>query len=398
MYAELPTAETSLSATRSGSDQAEFHTPVLRLKSFRDIPLADVEVVLPGLKAERMKSADVVKLVVILLAGIATAVYSFLSSRAETRSGQYVLIYSTLFGLLALRAFQTWRSVVNSKYEMNEFIRTTLYHRSQDSQRGVLLSIINSIAQHELRETITAYLLMRSHGRQLGVATHGVNATARKQGDGAISDTPDAGACSGLIDACVSCGSLPYEAVGEGNHEVACSRVLSTSEVASAAACALDDGSVSLAESEQLCLDFFRTEFSALVDVHVEDALARLERLGLVGKTNGFQHTNRHHACSTAKQSGEHEPARPDFQNYVAVPIPAAVTSLRSIWGTKLGAGNGPEHTCAGRNAPTLLMLTAPTSMGSSQLRNRMLIHEEHSPADGARGSMSFRSHLKPKD
>jgi hypothetical protein len=60
---------------------------------------------------------------------------------------------------------------------MNEFIRTTLYHRSQDSQRGVLLSVLNSIAQHELRETLALYLLMRAHGRQLGAATHGANSS-----------------------------------------------------------------------------------------------------------------------------------------------------------------------------------------------------------------------------
>jgi len=51
--------------------------PVLRLKSFRDIPIADVEVVLPGIRVDGMKSADIVKLVVILLAGIATAIYSY---------------------------------------------------------------------------------------------------------------------------------------------------------------------------------------------------------------------------------------------------------------------------------------------------------------------------------
>ena len=37
--------------------------PQLRLKSFRDIPIADVEVVFPGLQVDRMKTADIVKLV-----------------------------------------------------------------------------------------------------------------------------------------------------------------------------------------------------------------------------------------------------------------------------------------------------------------------------------------------
>ena len=146
---------------RLSDDQADSsgpERPVLRLKSFRDIPIADVEVVLPGLKVDRMKSADIVKLAIILLAGIATAIYSYVFA---TIGGWTVR--ATLIGLLLLRAFQTWRSLVLAKLTMDDFIRTTLYCRSQDSQRGVLLSILNSIERHEHRETLTLYLLMRHH-------------------------------------------------------------------------------------------------------------------------------------------------------------------------------------------------------------------------------------------
>lgn len=43
---------------------------------------------------------------------------------------------------------------------MDDFIRTTLYHRSQDSQGGVLLSVFNSLEQHEHRECLLHYLLL----------------------------------------------------------------------------------------------------------------------------------------------------------------------------------------------------------------------------------------------
>ena len=127
----------SISGDGSGVER-----PVLRLKSFRDIPIADVEVVLPGLRADRMKSADIVKLVVILLAGISTAFYSYFFATSDS-----LTVRLTLIGILGLRAFQTWRSVINAKITMDDFIRTTLYCRSQDSQRGVLLSIQSSIEQ-----------------------------------------------------------------------------------------------------------------------------------------------------------------------------------------------------------------------------------------------------------
>ena len=38
----------------------------LRLKSFRDIPIADVEVVFPGLRVERIRSSDGIKIGFIL--------------------------------------------------------------------------------------------------------------------------------------------------------------------------------------------------------------------------------------------------------------------------------------------------------------------------------------------
>ena len=46
-------------------------------------------------------------------------------------------------------------SVSSSKTTMLGFIRTTLYHRSQDRRACCL--VLNSIAQHELREALTLY-------------------------------------------------------------------------------------------------------------------------------------------------------------------------------------------------------------------------------------------------
>ena len=66
----------------------------VRLKSFRDIPIADVEVVFPGLRVERIRSADGIKIGFILLAGVATALYSFYVSRGDNltvvHAGQFL--------------------------------------------------------------------------------------------------------------------------------------------------------------------------------------------------------------------------------------------------------------------------------------------------------------------
>ena len=53
---------------------------------------------------------------------------SSLSLPRLTLAGYHPQVRVTLIGLLLLRAFQTWRSVVNAKSTMDDFVRTTLYH------------------------------------------------------------------------------------------------------------------------------------------------------------------------------------------------------------------------------------------------------------------------------
>lgn len=159
----LPTSGPSAAA--AAVCPTETSVPQMRLKSFRDIPIADVEVVFPGLRVERMKSADFVKILLFLLAGVATALYGYFFAQ-----GGGWFVRESLIGLLAGRAFQTWRYVMIAKATMDDFIRSTLYHRSQDSQKGVLLYALNSIEQHEHREALLLYLLLLAQVWQRTVA------------------------------------------------------------------------------------------------------------------------------------------------------------------------------------------------------------------------------------
>ena len=388
-----------------GGSSTDIGAPVLRLKSFRDIPLADVEVVLPGLKVDRMKSADVVKLVVILLAGIASAVYAFISSTysspssAEESAGgslRGMVVYVTFFGLLLFRGAQTWCSVVNSKYTMNEFIRTTLYHRSQDSQRGVLLSIVNSIAQHELRESLTLYLLMRAHGRQLGAATHGSNSTPATDGRGAMAGSGGAAASGGgggapsdpppsedsflpssLLGGMLGSRRRPVPP-GSGSSAAATPDKVHQASVARA----LADGCISLAEAESLSAHFFRTEFASLVHMHTAEALERLERLGLVHKAPNTADAARDGCADggsadrdAAGGSGRGRPSHRKSSalsatvSLAAVPIADALATLRHTWGESSRVH--VPAALAARNAPGLLMLTAP-------VHGRITRHSSH--------------------
>ena len=270
-----------------------------RLKSFRDIPTADVEVVLPGLKVDRMKSADVVKIVGFILGSLGAAVYSFAFG-----SGTYTVATVTLISLLAFRAYQTWASIVNAKYTMNEFIRTTLYHRSQDSQRGVLLSVLNSIAQHELREALAFYLLMRA--------------------EGAAAAPPP-----------------PPPPV---------------------AATAASGAGVSVGEAEQLVGDFLEQRLGVRVSLRGAEALERLHRLGLVRRDPLGGGAPAAAAAAAGGSSGGGAPPHPgvpaasvglqiqvDLQRYTAVPMGDALEILRRVWVTRHAAPRRPRAACPRR-------------------------------------------------
>jgi len=241
-----PTFEEVVVVYSEITDEAERGGPggshALRLKSFRDIPMADVEVVFPGLRVDRIKSADVVKLVIILLAGVATAVYAWVFARDANWT-----VHATLIGLLGFRAFSTWRSVVNAKAQMDDFVRTTLYHSSQDSQKGVLLYTINSIEQHEHRESLLMLLMLLMHQHPGGAG-------------GASGGTSGVGGAGGVGGGSAGGGS----AAGGG---------LSAEDVAA------------------LVTTFLESECYVCPRLGAEEALGRLRRLGVVSHAEGRGYT-----------------------------------------------------------------------------------------------------------
>jgi hypothetical protein len=265
---------------------------------------------------------------------------------------------------------------------MNEFIRTTLYHRSQDSQRGVLLSVLNSIAQHELRETLALYLLMRAHGRQLGAATHGANSsgTSVAQYDassrtsvalamaaaagGPTPPPPALSAPEGEIrgDAYLSSSSLLSGMLGSRRRAppgLGCLPAATPDrEHQVSVARALADGCISLVEAGSLMGHFFRSEFHCQPQVHTAEALERLLRLGLI-----------HHATLRTATATATAPSKPDAAtprspppDYATVPVADALAQLRVRWGT-MARAPAPTATTA-RNASALLNLTKPVHGG----------------------------------
>ena len=288
----------------------------LRLKSFRDIPIADVEVVFPGLRVERIRSADGIKIGFILLAGVATALYSFYVSR-----GDNLTVTATLITLLLWRMIMTWYYIISAKWGMDKFIQTTLYHRSQDSKKGVLLYVVNSIETHELRECLLLYALLLHHAAH---PAEKAPAAAAAAANGKAPHTPHSAAAA-----------------------AAAAAILPPPAAAAPAADGADDGAAagtSAADAERLCSDFLDGEFGVSARVNAEAALERLVGLGLVVAAGGGR--------------------------YAPVAMPQVLLALRAAWSGQLALQQGglapPSTRRVGshprRKGAALEGLTSPTT------------------------------------
>ena len=177
--------------------------------------------------------------------------------------GDNLTVTATLITLLLWRMIMTWYYIISAKWGMDKFIQTTLYHRSQDSKKGVLLYVVNSIETHELRECLLSYALLLHHAAHPAETAPAAAAAA----NGKAPHTPHSAAAA-----------------------AAAAAILPPPAAAAPAADGADDGAAagtSAADAERLCSDFLDGEFGASARVNAEAALERLVGLGLVVAAGG---------------------------------------------------------------------------------------------------------------
>ncbi len=158
------------------------------------------------------------------------------------------------------------------------------------------------------------------------------------------------------------------------------------------------------------------------MQVHTEEALERLLRLGLVHHaTPPSAHATAHASaagaaglsggsgsCSLADDrsdsgkvggalDGRRGPgaagANAAGQDYTAVPVADALARLRTRWGEKARV-HMPAATAA-RNAPALLMLTAPTTHGAHVARSSSHDFERGEPSPSAERSGMWLAEMR---
>ena len=135
------------------------------LKTFKDIPESDVEILLPGSKI-RLTKMDRAKILFPTLSGMAITIYKI--SRSALLLG-LAFSWNTFFGLTVLIGgsigylVKSVMSYFRTKNDYQSGLTKNLYLKNLDNNLGVLYRILNEAEEQEVSETILAYTILWKH-------------------------------------------------------------------------------------------------------------------------------------------------------------------------------------------------------------------------------------------
>ena len=135
------------------------------LKTFKDIPESDVEILLPGSKI-RLTKMDRAKILFPTLSGMAITIWKV------SRSALLLTLafsWSAIFGWIVLVGgtigymIKSVMSYFRTKSDYQSGLTKNLYLKNLDNNLGVLYRILNEAEEQEVSETILAYAVLWKH-------------------------------------------------------------------------------------------------------------------------------------------------------------------------------------------------------------------------------------------
>lgn len=128
--------------------------PGLNLKLFRDIPVADVEALLPHAEAE-MSTLDRLKIALGGAGAFGGIAWKVVTGTAVL--GQFAWAWIVAFFGLSIRAFLGYR---RARHARSSQMTHNLYYRIVANNAGVLELLLGNIGQEELKEAAIGYALL----------------------------------------------------------------------------------------------------------------------------------------------------------------------------------------------------------------------------------------------
>lgn len=159
----------------------EVDTDTIYVKIFKDIPKADVDMLLPGSQV-RMSLLDRGKVALPTLSGLAIAAHKIVTTTA-------IFALSGIYGILAvlglvggtlgygIRSFFAYLNA-KDKYQLN--LTRSLYFQNLDNNAGVLFRLLDEAEEQEFREAVLAYYLLLKHADAEGWTSEQLDAAAER--------------------------------------------------------------------------------------------------------------------------------------------------------------------------------------------------------------------------
>ncbi|XP_050380137.1 uncharacterized protein LOC126797539 isoform X2 [Argentina anserina] len=131
----------------------------IHIKHFKNIPMADLEIVLPEKKMPGLTPMDWLSFIGSAVVGLVAVFTSIETSKVDL--WVVFAILSTLIGYCA----KTYFSFQQNLAEYQNLITQSMYEQQLDSGRGTLLHLCDDVIQQEVKEVIIAFFVLTKIGK-----------------------------------------------------------------------------------------------------------------------------------------------------------------------------------------------------------------------------------------
>ncbi|XP_022148090.1 uncharacterized protein LOC111016855 isoform X2 [Momordica charantia] len=129
------------------------------VKHFKNIPMADLEIVLPEKKNPSLTPMDWVKFLVSAAIGLVTVIGSLSVPTADIR------VIFAIVSAVSVYSVKTYLSFQSNLVSYQNLITRCVYDKQLDSGRGTLLHLCDEVIQQEVKEVIISFYILMKQGK-----------------------------------------------------------------------------------------------------------------------------------------------------------------------------------------------------------------------------------------
>ncbi|WOL00962.1 hypothetical protein Cni_G09675 [Canna indica] len=131
----------------------------IHVKHFKNIPMADMELVLPEKRNPSLTPMDWVKFLVSVVLGLVTLVSSLEMPKAD------IWVVAAIISGLAGYCAKIYFSFQQNMQTYQNLITQSMYEKQLDSGRGTLLHLCDDVIEQEVKEVIISYFILMEQGK-----------------------------------------------------------------------------------------------------------------------------------------------------------------------------------------------------------------------------------------